>query len=114
MNTLQQQIQAQKQIKSEILKDLFYVDYCYHCKEPEIRTSENITCKHQWYCHHDHGPVQLLESKINRIYNEAWVRGYMCSYEHKALKELGNEKWELIKECRKKMPKIKHQRGRSY
>jgi hypothetical protein len=110
MTTIQEQIRQQKQQKSENIKDLFYVDDCYHCKDNEIRTKENVTCNHNWYCHHDNGQVQELESKIGKIQHDTWMRGYMCSYEYKNLQELKNLKFELIKECRRNMPKIKHPR----
>lgn len=107
MTSLRQQIIEQKKQKSENLKDIFFVDYCYHCKDPEIRTKEAVSCHHPWYCHHDNGPVQELEAKIGKIEHNSWLRGFMCSYEFEELKLLRDRKWDLIKECRRSMPRVK-------
>ena len=95
MKTLKQQIQQQKTAKKEQLKDLYYVDYCYHCKDPGIRTGENVTCHHPWYCHHDNGQAQTLEAEITRIKHRQHLRGYKCHYEYYELKRLEGIKWDL-------------------
>lgn len=107
MPTIQDQIKQQKKQKSEKLKDIFYVDYCYHCKDNDLKTNEYVTCHHPWYCHHDDADVQELESQIGGINYKVWMRGYMCGYEYNKLKELQDQKWELIKKCRREMPRVK-------
>ncbi len=107
MLSIKDQITAQKKAKTENLKDIYYVDYCYHCKDPEVRTGEKIQCKHEWYCHHDGGEVQDIEAKIGVIRQDIWLRGYACAYERETLKKLYDTKWELIKKCRREMPRIK-------
>ena len=107
MTSITEQIQAQKQAKKENLKDLFYVDYCYHCRDPEIRGKEQVTCHHEWYCHHDNGDVQQLEAEIAMIQHRQWLRGYKCAYEIEELKSLRQQKWELIRQGRRNLPKVK-------
>jgi len=111
MDIVQQQLQAEKENKKENLKDLFYVDYCNNCKDEEIRGTYGkhyTPCHHPWYCFHDGGEVQEMEYRIAKINNDAYIRGYMCAYEREELKKLKEEKWKLIQQCRRSMPRIKH------
>ena len=112
MDLLEQQLQEEKIIKKEKLKDLFYVDYCNNCKDDNIRGEygkDYTPCHHPWYCWHDNGEVQDIEYRIGLINHDVWLRGYMCAYEREELKELRGRKWELIKEGRRNMPRIKHE-----
>lgn len=108
MMTIKQQIQQAKKTRTEQIKDIWYTDDCNNCKDLEIRGSNYLSCTHQWYCHHDNGPVQELEFKIGLINHNINQRGYMCSYEREELKKLRDIKFELVKECRRSLPPIKH------
>lgn len=108
MISIKQQIQQEKQIRKDQIKDLFYVDNCNNCKDLEIRGKNYIICSHPWYCHHDNGRVQELEASIAKINHNVWLRGFMCAYEKEELKRLKNHKFELVKECRRSLPPIKH------
>ena len=108
MISIKQQIQQEKQIRKDQIKDLFYVDDCNNCKDPEIRGENYIICSHPWYCHHDNGKVQELEASLIKINHNVWLRGFMCAYERVELKRLQNIKFELVKECRRNLPRIKH------
>lgn len=111
MTSIQQQIIEQKQNKTEKLKDLFYVDYCNNCKDAEIRGEygrDYVPCHHPWYCWQDGGEVQELEYQLSLLReNEHW-QGYLTAQEYEKLKKLKARKWELIKEGRRNMPKVKH------
>ena len=111
MDLLEQQLEEQKLAKKETLKDLFYVDYCNNCKDVEIRGEygkDYVPCHHPWYCWHDGGEVQKLEARIGQIKHMEWLYPFLPAREKEELKQLRKRKWELIKEGRRNMPRIKH------
>ena len=109
--TLREQIIQQKKNKTENLKDLFYVDYCNNCKDAKIRWvygKDYTPCHHPWYCWHDGGEVQELESRIGELKHIVWLYPFLPAREKEELRELNKRKWDLIKKCRREMPKVKH------
>lgn len=97
MDTLQQQLEKEKQTKKENLKDLYYVDDCNNCLDPSIRGQYGkhyTPCKHPWYCHHTE-PIKTLEFKIALIKHNVQQRGYWCSHEAKEIRKLRAKKWKL-------------------
>lgn len=111
MDIIQQQLEAEKEQKKENLKDLFYVDYCNNCKDEEIRGAygKNYTpCHHPWYCWHDGGEVQKLEARLGELREMEHWAPFFPAREKEELRQLKERKWELIKECRRNMPRIKH------
>ena len=111
MDIIQQQLEAEKEQKKENLKDLFYVDYCNNCKDEEIRGDygKNYTpCHHPWYCWHDGGEVQKLEARLGELREMEHWAPFFPAREKEELRQLKERKWELIKECRRNMPRIKH------
>ena len=112
MVSLQEQIRRQKENKSEKLKDLLYVDYCNNCKDPEVRGTYGkhyTPCTHPWYCWNDGGEVQALESRIAQLKHMEWLYPIFPAKEKQELRELESKRWDLIRECRRNMPKIKHE-----
>ena len=104
MNTLDKQLETEKQTKKENLKNIMYVDYCNNCKDTEIRGTYGKTytpCHHPWYCHYKE-PAQTIESKIAQIKHNVQQRGYWYSHEAKEIKQLGAKKWRINKKNRKK------------
>lgn len=96
---LAEQIKAQKKNKQEHLKDLFYVDYCNNCKDPDIRGTYGKTytpCHHPWYCHHDNGEAQNIEYQLATL-----NKPRLTSQEYEHLKNLKQKKWELIHKSRR-------------
>lgn len=111
MDTLEQQLESEKLAKKEKLKDLFYVDYCNHCKEETVRGTygqDYTPCHHPWYCWNDGGDVQELEFRMGQIKQDSELRGFMCAHEYEELKVLKSRKWDLIKKGRREMPRVKH------
>ena len=111
MLSIKQQIQQAQKTRSEQIKDIWYVDDCNNCKDPAVRGVYGKTytaCKHPWYCHHDNGSVQEVENSIAKINHDVWLHGFMCAYEREELKRLNARKFELVKECRRSLPPIKH------
>ena len=114
MDIIEQQLQEEKIAKKEALKDLFYVDYCNNCKDPGLRGrygKEYTPCHHPWYCWHDGGEVQKLEARIAQLRHIEWLYPFFPAREREELKQLRERKWELIKEGRRNMPRIKHGKG---
>lgn len=111
MDLLEQQLENEKLAKKEKLKDLFYVDYCNNCKDEEIRGvygKDYTPCHHPWYCWNDGGAVQQLEYELAVLRENERNHGSLTTSEFEQLKVLKERKWELIKECRRNMPKVKH------
>ena len=111
MVTLQEQIRQRKEDKKEKLKDLFFVDYCNNCKDAEIRGKYGkhyTPCHHPWYCWHDGGEVQKLEARLGEINHMEWLYPFLPAKEREERKQLQKKKWELIKQGRRNMPRIKH------
>ena len=111
MDIIQQQLEAEKEQKKENLKDLFYVDYCNNCKDEEIRGDygKNYTpCHHPWYCWHDGGEVQKLEARLGELREMEHWAPFFPAREKEELRQLKERKLELSKECRRNMPRIKH------
>lgn len=105
MDIIKKQLQQEKKNKKELLKDLFYVDYCNNCKDPEIRGTYGKTytrCTHPWYCWHDNQEIQEIEYKIYKIKTQK-----PTAQLKQELKKIKNKKWRLIKECRQNMPRLK-------
>ena len=114
MDIIEQQLQEEKIAKKEALKDLFYVDYCNNCKDADIRGEygkDYTPCHHPWYCWHDGGEVQELEARLAQINHIEWLYPFLPAKEREERKQLQKRKWELIKEGRRNMPRIKHGKG---
>jgi len=113
MVNLQEQIKQRKEDKKEKLKDLFYVDYCNNCKDREIRGQygkDYTACNHPWYCWHDGGEVQKLEARLAEINHIEGLYPFLPAKEREERRQLQERKWELIKQGRRNMPRIKHKR----
>ena len=113
MDIVQQQLQAEKESKKENLRDLFYVDYCNNCKDEEIRGTygkDYTPCHHPWYCWHDGGEVQKLEARLAEINHMESMYPFLPAREKEERRQLQERKWDLIKECRRNMPRIKHKK----
>ena len=82
----------------DYLKELYYVDYCNQCKDLDVMSSRSVPCHHPWYCHLDGGEVQELEASIGLINHNRWLRGYSFASERIRLKQLKDEKFELVKQ----------------
>ena len=104
MDTIAKQLETEKQLKQDNIKDLYYVDDCNNCKDQEIRGTYGKTytpCTHPWYCHHKE-PIRTLEFQIGLIKHNVNQRGYWCSHEIEEIRKLGRKKWKMISENRKK------------
>ncbi len=113
MDLLEQQLEQEKINKKEKLKDLFYVDYCNNCKDPSIRGvygKHYTPCHHPWYCWHDGGEVQALEFRLAQLREIERTYPFFPAREKEELRKLKERKWELIKESRRSMPRIKHEK----
>ena len=83
MVDIQDQINQVKQTKKEYLKELYYVDYCNNCKTG-LASKHDTPCHHPYYCWHDNGEIQKLQTKIVQLQ----IKPYLTTQEYETLKTL--------------------------
>lgn len=83
MIDIQEQINQVKQTKKEYLQELYYVDYCNNCKTG-LASKYDIPCHHPYYCWHDNGEIQELQTKIVKLQ----LKPRLTTQEYETLKTL--------------------------